>query len=737
MKTRPMPFAVVLCASLFSALALAATPSAPAPAPPPAPAPARVQDVPTDLFGTRVSDPYRWLEDTKSAETRAWMQSQSDFTRQTLDRIDGRDAIAKRLVELAQARGDAVYGIQVMPGERWFYMKRARGDKQFKLVMREGLAGAERVLVDPDREAQRTGKAHAVNFFKASWDGRKVAYGLSASGSEDASLFVMDVKTGRQLTQPLPRAHETPVHWLPDSQSLTVPQLAELKPGAPDTDTYKDSRVLWLKLARPAKPVPVFGPAVTTGLGLDRLDVAELIVRPGSRWMVARTTDTTVPEGKIFVAPRAQLGQPGTRWQRVATEADRVVDVDLQGDSLYVLTQRDAPRRKVVRVDLRQPAMATAALVAAEPKDSVLEALLVTGSGQLVVQTRRGTNLVLRRYTAGDTAGVDLPVQEPGSAALVRHQAYDNDRIVFGLSTWTGPGRLLRLEGTQTQEISLGVRAVPPGLPDVQVSEVMVTSHDGVQVPMTVLHKKGLPRDGSNPVLVDGYGSYGLSTSAYFSSFNVVWIERGGVLAFVNPRGSGVLGDDWHRAGFKTTKPNTWKDGIASAKWLIAQGYGSARTMGITGGSAGGIFVGRATTEAPELFAAAIYSVGALDTVRAEETANGATNISEFGTVKVAAEAKALLEMSTYHQIRDGQRYPAVMLTHGVNDPRVDVWNSTKTAARLLAAQAGLPNSGTVLLRLDMDAGHGVGNTLTQVQSEQADIQAFLLWQMGKLGLKD
>jgi prolyl oligopeptidase len=729
MNPRSIAAFAAVCVTLLSVAAQAA--------PPPAPALARVQDVPTDLHGTRVSDPYRWLEDTKSAETRAWMQAQSDFARQTLDRIDGRDAIAKRLVELAQARGDAIYGIQIMPGERWFYMKRARGEKQFKLVMRDGLAGSERVLVDPELEAKRTGKPHAVNFFKASWDGRKVAYGMSASGSEDASLFVLDVKTLRQLIKPLPRAYETPLHWLPNSRSLTVPQLAELKPGAPETDTYKDSRVLWLKLAQPAKPVAVFGPTVTTDLGLDRLDVAELIVRPGSPWMVARTTDTTVPEGKIYVAPLAQLGKPGVRWQRVADEADRVVDVALQGDGLFVLTQRDAPRRKVVRIDLRQPSMAGATLVAAEPKDAVLEELLVTASGQIVVQTRRGTNLVLRRYAAGDTAGMELPLPGPGSVELARHQAYDNDNIVFGLSTWTEPTRLLRLDGAQLKEISLGVRAVPPGLPEIQVGEVMVTSHDGVQVPMTVLHRKGLARDGRNPVLVEGYGSYGISTSAYFSNFNVVWMEQGGVLAFVNPRGSGVLGDDWHRAGFKTTKSNTWKDGIACAKWLIAQGYGSPRTMGITGGSAGGIFVGRATTEAPELFAAAVYDVGALDTVRFEETANGATNVSEFGTVKDPTEAKALLEMSTYHNIRDGQRYPAVMLTHGINDPRVDVWNSTKTAARLLAAQDGVPNAGTVLLRLDMDAGHGVGNTLTQVQSQQADTQAFLLWQMGKLGLRD
>ena len=284
------------------------------------------------------------------------------------------------------------------------------------------------------------------------------------------------------------------------------------------------------------------------------------------------------------------------------------------------------------------------------------------------------------------------------------------------------------------------MRRLPAGLPEVVVTDVNVESHDGMKVPMPILHKKGLALDGRNPVLLDGYASYGFSTSAYFSTSTMAWIERGGVAAFINPRGSGVHGDEWHRAGFKTTKPNTWKDGIAGAKYLIAKGYGSAKTMGITGTSAGGIFVGRAVTEAPELFAAAIFNVGLMDTVRAEESANGVTNISEFGTVKDPAEFKALLEMSTYHAVKDGTAYPGVMLVHGMNDPRVDVWQSGKTAARLQAAQAGLPDPSQArptLLRLDAQAGHGMGSTHTQRQALAADMQSFLLWQMGKLGLKD
>jgi prolyl oligopeptidase len=703
-------------------------------APPPV---AEVRNVPTTLHGSTVNDPYRWLEDAKSPTAQSWMRSQGDATRTVLDRIDGRDAIAQRLQELSRAEGDAVRGVVRMPGDRYFYLVRKVGERQFKLVRREGVDGAEQVLVNPEDAARRTGVPHAVNFFMPSWDGRHLAYGMSAGGSEDASLHVIEVASGKTVGAPIRHVFNTDIHWLPDSRSFTFTQLAQLKPGAPETDTYKDARVMWLRLG--GKPRPVFGPTVTRQLGLERLDVGEIITAPDSRWMVARTTDTTVPEGKMFFAPLATLGQAKTPWQRVASEADKVVSAQLQGDNLVVLLQAGAPRRKLVALDLRQAGqagLASATLRVAEPKDGVLEGFALTPGG-LVTELRQGTNLVLRRHDGGDTVGRTLPAPAAGTAWLASAPAHDTQALLYSFSGWTEPSRLYRLDGDLSVAVALGRRAVPPGLPDVQVTEVQVPSHDGVLVPMTILHRKGLAQDGRNAVLLEGYGSYGFSTSAFFSIANMVWIERGGVLAFLNPRGSGVYGDEWHRAGFKTTKPNTWKDGIAAAKYLIAKGYGSAKTMGISGTSAGGIFVGRATTEAPELFAAAIYNVGSLDTVRGEETANGATNVSEFGTVKDPAEFKALLEMSTYHAIKDGTAYPGVLLVHGMNDPRVEVWNSAKTAARLQAAQAANPDARPALLRLDMQAGHGVGSTLTQRQAQEADVQSFLLWQMGKLGLKD
>ena len=705
-----------------------------------APPVADIRNVPDTLHGTVVPDPYRWMEDVKSAQSQAWLKGQGAEARSVLDRIDGRDSIARRLAELADAQGDAVRSVMRMPGERYYYLKRKVGERQFKLVMRQGLAGQERLLVDPEVATKRSGEPHALNYFKPSWDGRYLAYGMSAGGSEDASLYMLELATGKTVGQPVPRVYDAGVHWLPDSRSYTYTQTVEMGPGQPVTETYMDARVLWQRVGG-GKPRAVFGPTVTTGLGLVRLDMGQLYTAPGSPWVVARTTDTTVPEGKIFVARLAHLGTPRVRWQPLATEADKVVDIALQGDGLFVMTQAGAPRRKVVRVDLNRPvALAQAPVVAAEPAEGALQGFELTPTA-LITEHRVGTQVRLRRHATrpigGDAQGMDLMAPAAGTSWLTAAPARDSETLLYAFSSWTEPLRWVQLKNGRNTDVNLGLRGVPPNLPEVVVTDVNVPSHDGVQVPMTILHRKGLALDGRNPVLLNGYASYGSSISAGFSTSTMAWIERGGVAAFINPRGSGVHGDDWHRAGFKTTKPNTWKDGIAGARYLIAKGYGSAKTMGIIGTSAGGIFVGRAVAEAPELFAAAIFNVGLMDTVRAEESANGVTNISEFGTVKDPAEFKALLEMSTYHQIKDGQAYPGVMLVHGMNDPRVDVWQSGKAAARLQAAQAGLPKAGTTLLRLDAQAGHGMGSTHTQVQALQADMQSFLLWQMGKLGLRD
>jgi prolyl oligopeptidase len=715
----------------FTAAALIAASLAALAGPPPTP----IRDVPQTLHGVVVHDPYRDLEDVKSPATQAWLKAQGAYAESVLATMPERAMLAKRIDELGRATGDVIREVVRLPGDQLFYLKREAGHAQFKLVTRTGLSGAERVLVDPEQLSKAHGVPHAINYFVPSWNGKLLAYGLSAGGSEDASLYVMDVASGKALGRPIPRVQGGLVAWTPDSRAFSYNQNRELPAGSPPTETFLDTTVFLLQVRADAKTArPLFGPLVNKALKLDRLDVAQVSFDPGSRFMLARTTDTTVPEGKLFVAPVADLAKPQVAWRQVSAFSDSVTDVRLFGDTLYLRTHKGAPRGRWLALDLARAGgtVADAKVVIEQPADGVLKSLVVGKGGALYAEVSRGFTTRTWRFGPGQTP-VDMAPDRAGSTFAIDDPVHAFDDLWLISSAWTEPPKVLRASGADKPAVDTGLLQVrvPPGTPALTVSEVLVPSHDGAQVPLAIIHRADLPRDRPHPTLLVGYGAYGLSMEAFFNPRSVAWLERGGVLAYANVRGSGAFGDEWHRAGFKTTKPNTWKDGIASAKYLIDKGYATPKTMGIWGTSAGGIFVGRAITEAPQQFAAAIFDVGMMDTIRSEESANGITNISEFGTVKDPAEFKALLEMSTYHQIKDGVAYPAVMLIHGINDPRVDVWQSAKAGARLQAASA---SGKLVLLRLDGQAGHGVGSTATQQASKLADIYAFMLWQFGQAG---
>ena len=699
------------------------------------PAPvAPIKEVIDTFHGVQVKDPYRYLENVKSPEVMAWLKGQGDAARESLDRIAIREQLEKRITELTNATGDSINSVLRMPGDLIYYLKRAKGERQFKLVMRRGLQGAEQLLVDPEVDAKRTGTPHAINYYRPSWDGAHVAYGMSAGGSEAASLYILNVKTNKLVGAPIQRVWQTKIAWLPDSKSLAYNQFKVPTPGEAESETYLDSKVMWLKVGDPeAKAKAVFGPTVTKSLGLLRLDVGYLILTKDSPWMIARTTDTTLQEGFLFVAPVANIGKENIGWKKISAFADKITEVELRGNDMFFLTHANAPRKLVMKLDLRKPDLRRAVMVASPPKDGVLEDFSLTRDA-VVGAVREGTEIVLRRYSPRNTTGDAIAMPFKGAAQIHGEPAYQSNDVLYSLSGWTSLAQTFLLTGNDSVSAGLRVNPPLPNLPDVEITEAKVKSHDGAMVPMTLLYKKGLKRDGTNPTLLTAYAAYGFSETAYFSASVMTWIEQGGVFAFANVRGSGVYGNDWYQAGFKATKSNTWKDGIACAKYLIAEGYASPKTLGVSGGSAGGIFSGRAATTAPDLFAAVILNVGSLDTIRAEETANGITNISEFGSVKNPAEFPALLDMSTYHNIKDNTAYPAVLLVHGVNDPRVEVWHSSKTTARLQAAS----NSGKpILLRLDMQAGHGIGSTVTQRTAMAADIYGFLLWQMGKSALKE
>ena len=706
---------VALALLLPLGLALAAD------APPVAP----VRDQVDTWHGVQVHDPYRYMENLQDPQVRNWMLAQGAYARSVLDRLEGRDALEKRLAQIEAGLGDRRYDITRLASGALFYQLRGKNARQVKIAMRASADGPERVLVDPDVMARKTGVPHAVNWWVPSWDGRYLAYGLSAGGSEDASLIVLDVQTGQQVGEAVTRVPAGGVSWLPGSRSIAFNRLRQLTAEDAATEQYLDSAVHLLKVGEGAdRARAVFGPTVNRELGLRRLDNARLLFTPGSPWVVAATNDTTQREGSVFVAKVDELAGGSVAWRRLAAFEDHWIALELRGDQLFYLTTKGAPRRQLMQLDLRND-KAAPRLVARPPADGVIESF-AAGREQLLLQVRQGATIGLRSYAPGDTEGKAIATPLRGAASIADDPAHAHADFIYQVSSWTVPGRGYLLRGGASVPLHGFDSATPPGLPQLVVRDVLVPSHDGVLVPMTVMHRRDLSRQQPHPTLLLGYGSYGISETAGFRARNIPWLERGGVIAVANVRGSGVLGDDWRMAGTRLNKPNTWKDAIACGQYLVKEGYATPRTLSIMSGSAGGVFAGRAITEAPALFGAAVIHVGMLDAIRAEDTANGITNISEFGSVKDAEGFRGLLEMSSYHQVRDGVAYPAVLLVHGLNDPRVDAWNSAKMAARLQAAStSGKP----VLLRVDAQDGHGVGRTVAQARSIDADVYSFLWWQ--------
>jgi prolyl oligopeptidase len=708
-------------------IALCCTAAAPAhgSAPPPLFAAGNTTDT---YFGTTVADPYRALEEVKNPQVQAWMKAQGEFARARLDAIPGRAELLKRL-QMYDAVAARVASVERRPGELYFYERRGVTDDQFKLYVRRGLQGQERLLVDPEQLYNLTGTPHAINWFVPSFTGRYVAYGLSAGGSEDASLFVMDATTGKRVLGPVARAQYGGVAWLEDDSGLFFIRLQEMKPGMAPVERFQNVRSVFLRLDGEADRAPVAMDSTDPALGVNPAQDSPYVTPIyGTRWAAGYVHHGTDRELSLYIAPLADAMAGKAQWRRLLAQADAVTAAEFAGERLFALTHKDAARFRLLEGSVERGVQGARELIA-------------QGSGVLTGMVRAADALYVTRRDGAVTRVLRLPL--PAAAPVQTLKLPVEGSATFGGVDFRLPGALLTLQSwTRGAQIYLAegarvtnTRLQPAGkfdaLDGYVSTEVLVPSHDGARVPLSIVHKKGLKLDGSNPTLLWGYASYGYTEEPWFSAWRLAWLERGGVFAVANPRGSGAFGQEWYKGGFQQTKPNTWKDFIATAEYLVAQKYTRPARLGIWGGSAGGILIGRAMTERPDLFAAAIPAVGALDMVRAEFESTGPANIPEFGTHKTEPGFRALLAMSTYHQIKDGVRYPAVLLTHGVNDPRVEVWQSTKTAARLQAVAAAVPDSRPVLLRLDWQAGHGVGDTKAQWQAERADVLAFLLWQFG------
>jgi prolyl oligopeptidase len=728
---------VVLFLSFILLLPACKAPAGPEQDEPTLPPVAPVRPVVDNYYGTKVVDQYRYMENLKDPEVQAWMKAQNDYTRAVLARLPGREQLLARIRQLDQSVPQVQ--AQRLPGDVYLILKRLPTENMYKLYIRRGLKGQDRLLVDPERVTlaapNRSKGKNAIMYFAASRDIRYLAVGIAPGGSErDTEMHVFETDSGRETADVIPRAWGGSPNWLPDNHSFAYGKLQKLPPGAPATDIEQKIRAYLHVLGTDAEKDPaVFGYGVVPSIKVDPRHLTAVVAQPNSGYALGVITTGVSPNNAFYIEPVADLGKTNSAWRKVADFSDDVSDIEIHGNDLYLLTYKNALRYKVVRIDARHPRLASAETIV-PPGQAVVTGINPAQDALYVQLLDGGLSRVLRvPYGAHPRAQeVALPFQ--GSAYVGTDPRVPG--ALLYLTSWTKAFRIYAYDPDSRRAMDTKLQPWGPydNPANVESLEVKVRSYDGTLVPLSITYPKDMKRDGSNPTLLEGYGAYGFPSPPYFDSMRLAWYENGGVYAVCHVRGGGEYGEEWHLAGKGNTKPNTWRDFVACAQYLIDNKYSSPAHLAGEGGSAGGILIGRSITSRPDLFGAAIDVVGCSDTLRMETTANGVPNIAEFGSVKTEAGFKALYAMSSYDHIQNKTAYPAVLLETGANDPRVDPWQMAKMAARLQAtSSSGKP----VLLRVEYHGGHGgIGGTEEQAQERLADDWSFLLWQFGAKGFQ-
>ena len=685
---------------------------------------ARIEPVSETFFGQTVVDPYRWMENAKDKDWEPFMRGQDAHARAVLGAIPGRDALKQRIAELSGGTAVA-YGAQ-KAGTRLFYQVRPAGADNFKLAVREGAGGAERILIDPTTMKGEGGVHVSLDWWVASPEGRHVVYGLSPAGSENSVLHVMEVETMRVLPERIPGTQYAGPSWLPDGSGFFYGRVADTaKLGT--VDYYKRSPALLHKLGADPKDDPLLVQhGLDAALPVGETEFPSIICARNGEWVVLGLYGGVRRENPLFVARLADAVAGKAQWRQVCTIEDEVTGFAFDAESLYLLTTRGAENGKVLRTPLAGGSYATAAPVVPEGP-LVVEGMALARDGLYLLSLDGGYHRLRRLTREGKLNDVALPFEGSINGVFA---STDDDGCHIDGTAWLIPLTMFRHDPASGQTERVDV--APPSRLDLSGYEAIrtfATARDGTKVPLSIVAKKGLKRDGRNPTLVSAYGAYQITSGPFFSPRTLALLERGGIYATAHVRGGGEYGKRWWKGGQKLTKPNTWRDLIDCCEHLIRERWASRATLTISGGSAGGITVGRALTERPDLFAGVISNVGVSNALRAEFGQNGPPNIDEFGTVKDKDGFRGLKAMDALHHVKDGARYPAVLLTIGMTDPRVEAWNGGKMAARLQRANR---SRNPIMLRVSFDAGHGLGSTRSQIDSERADEFAFVLWRAGR-----
>jgi prolyl oligopeptidase len=672
-----------------------------------------------DIYhGQAVPDPYRWLEDLDSEQTRAWIEAQNHLTFNYLQQIPARQRIRERLTQLWNYEK---YSQPFKEGGRYFYFKNDGLQNQSVLYTQESLEAEARVLLDPntfseDGTVALAGIAISRRDSGAEHAGRYLAYGLSRSGSDWQEWKVRDIETGEDLPDHLRWVKFSGASWTLDGQGFFYSRYDEPAPGSEYESANYFQKLYYHRLGTPqSEDVLVYHRPDQKEWGF-----AGGVTEDGN-YLIISVWRGTDPKNLIFYKDLRDPQSPVVELIREFEAEYSFVGND--GSRFWLLTDCQAPRRRLVAIDLEQPDQVQEVIPEAE---ETLQGVSLINN-QFVAFYLKDAHTQIKTFALDGSYLGEIPLPGLGSASGFGGKRYDTETF-YTFTSFTTPPTIYRYDFTSGTSTLFRQPQVDFDPQAYEVQQVFYTSKDGTRIPMFLVHRRGLARTGDHPTLLYGYGGFGISLTPSFSVGLVAWLEMGGVYAQPSLRGGGEYGEEWHQAGTKLNKQKVFDDFIAAAEWLIAHGYTNPAKLAISGGSNGGLLVGACLVQRPELFAAALPAVGVFDMLRFHKFTIGWAWISEYGSPENPEEFKALYAYSPLHNLKPGTAYPATLITTADHDDRVVPAHSFKFAAALQAAQGG---SQPILIRIDTKAGHGAGKPTSKLIEEAADRWAFLVQVLG------
>jgi prolyl oligopeptidase len=669
-----------------------------------------------DMFhGTKVLDNYRWLEDGNSPQTQKWVEEEMSYTRGTLERLAGRDAIHKRLTDLLSIGSVTP---PLIAGRHYFYTKREGMQNQPILYVREGLNGKDRVLVDANQLA--ADGTIALDWYQPSENGKYLAYGTSPSGSEMSTLHIVETKTGTVLPDTIERTRAASIAWKLDNSGFYYTRYPK-KGDVPEGQEMYNRHVFYHQLGDdPANDdKPIFGE------GRDAEDWPNVNLSNDGRWLLIDVSQGWT-KSELFLMD-LKAGTPPTR---ITTGKNFLYGGEVYNGKLFITTNEDAPRYRVFVADAgNYDREAWKELI--PQTDAVLQGTAVFG-GKLFAQYEQNASSQLKISDLDGKKINDLSLPAIGTVFGLGGR-WDRDELFYGFQSFTFAPSIYRYDlkdGSTSLWTKVDAPSIDPSAYD--VNQEWFKSKDGTRVPMFVVHKKGIQKNGKNPTLLTAYGGFNVSLTPAFSRTAYLWMEHGGIYAVANLRGGAEFGEDWHRAGMLDKKQNVFDDMIAAAEHLIAEKYTDKNHLAIQGGSNGGLLMGAMMTQRPDLFRAVVCQVPLLDMLHYQDFQIAKLWIPEYGTSENAEQFKWLYAYSPYHHVKAGTEYPAILFMTADTDTRVDPMHAKKMAALMQAeAKNGASRTRPILLRIESKAGHGAGKPVTKQIEEFTDVYSFLFWQLG------